>query len=278
MLDLSEKKRALEQSLGDELSKLYFALLRESCLFKSNMSKVEFSAEALKLMSTPEQVRNHNQFVIALYDNTTKPKHDGQGAFEIADFSDYVQTTGTSAAPPDFENRVAAYELLLPDLGFVNTRVAIHAWEHGLKGAEERVADVLIHLCQSYVKNIICAMMTRKEGYKVRDRFQHSVGLPVPDPFVRNTHNIVDSSQESKTEISANEDSFMPAVKPSQEVAEQQTAFAYACSKRKRSDGKLTVKLLYDTLAENPNVIGLHSVNSINLLQVGLELDSGGNK
>lgn len=339
MFNVIETRKLLEQSLGEELTKKYFTLMREYCSFKNNRTKYEFDIEARKLLKTEEQIHNHNRFVFALYETSTNPRNTtDKGTFELAELIDYIQAS--KIFPSDIENRSAASELFQPDSAFINARIAIHTWENGLEGAESNVTDVLVQACQLYVKNIISAMITRKEGYKVRDGFQYGIGLPVPDPFIRNTNNIIDTMQESKVEVNNNGplirnntntmsrkeiknelnngyndrfhfnsgtlgisildhyghnaqnlnnydtsqeaksdigdngDGFMPTVKRSLDVIEQQTAFNYACSKRKRFDGKLTVKLLYDTLMENPNVVGLHSVNSINLLKVGLELDN----
>lgn len=126
---------------------------------------------------------------------------------------------------------------------------------------------------QNFVKNIITAMLSRKEGYQVRDgKMQHRFGFPVPDPFLRNTQHIVDETQETKVELANDADSFVPAYRQSLENAEQQTAFAYFCGKRKRSDGRLTLQLLYDTLREDPNIVGLHSIHSVNLAKIGMML------
>lgn len=279
MYNISETRKALELSLGEDLAKQYIAKLRQFCSFKNknNMSKLQFDMEARKLLTTEEQVHHHNRFLLALVATSTKAKiqrnTSDKGTFEIAELIDYMQSSNTTKMPTDFENRSAAAELFQPDVTFINARIAIHSWENGLDGAEANVADVLVQACQSYVKNIISAMLTRKEGYKVRDRFQYSVGLPIPNPFIRNTNNIIDSTQESKTEVSNTTDSFIPAIKNSLEATGQQMAFSYACSNQKESNGKLTVKLLFDTLQENPDVVGLHSVNSINLLKVGLDLE-----
>lgn len=117
-------------------------------------------------------------------------------------------------------------------------------------------------------------MISRKQGYKIRDgKLQYGFGLPVPDPFIRNTNHIIDTAQESKVEVSNDDDSFIPSCRPSLENAEQQAAFAFSCGKRKRSDGKLTIRLLYDTLRENPNIVGLTSVHNVNLLKTGLMLE-----
>ncbi|KAI4458759.1 endo-alpha-12-mannosidase [Holotrichia oblita] len=197
MSDINEARKNLELTLGEDLKKQYYDLLKQWLMFKDPITKLQFDSAVRK--------------------------------------------------------------------------IAIHAWENGLEGADDNVAEYLVYACQIFVKNIITAMISRKEGYKIRDsKFQHSFGLPVPDPFIRNTNNIIDNTQEPKVEVGKNDDSFVPAYRNTLEVTEQQVAFSYACGKKKYSDGKLTVKLLYDTLRENKNIVGLHSVHSLNLLKMGL--------
>lgn len=276
MNDLNEARKNLELTLNEDLKKQYYDLLKQWLTFKDPITKLEFDSSVRKLLTTEEQHKYHNIFLLALFEkvHSSRPKSyrstSDKGSFELADYT----PSSPTMTPPDFENRSAAAELFLPDSGFVATRIAIHAWENGLDGADEKVAEFLVHACQTFVKNIITAMVSRKEGYKIREkRFQYSYGMPVPDPFIRNSNNIVDNSQEPKIEVAENDDSFEPAFRNSLEVTEQQVAFSYSCGKRKYSDGKLTVKLLYDTLRENKNIIGLHSVHSLNLLKMGLYVE-----
>ncbi|KAI4458765.1 transcriptional adapter 1 [Holotrichia oblita] len=273
MSDINEARKNLELTLGEDLKKQYYDLLKQWLMFKDPITKLQFDSAVRKLLTTEEQHHSHNIFLLALLGkvHSSRPKTyrsvSDKGSFELADYT----PSSPTMMPPDFENRSAASELFLPDSGFIATRIAIHAWENGLEGADDNVAEYLVYACQIFVKNIITAMISRKEGYKIRDsKFQHSFGLPVPDPFIRNTNNIIDNTQEPKVEVGENDDSFVPAYRNTLEVTEQQVAFSYACGKKKYSDGKLTVKLLYDTLRENKNIVGLHSVHSLNLLKMGL--------
>lgn len=121
------------------------------------------------------------------------------------------------------------------------------------------------------------SMITRKKSYKIRDgKLQYGFNQPIPDPFIRNFNNVLDETQESKVVVE--EDSFKPKCpKLSLEKAEQQVAFAYSCAHRTRSDNILSVRLLYDTIRENPHILGLHSIQSINLFKLGLQIDEENN-
>lgn len=146
--------------------------------------------------------------------------------------------------------------------------MALHASEHGLDGAADGVAEFMVQACQTFIKNIVTAMLTRKGGYRVRDgKLLHKFGIPVPDPFVRNTNSL------GRDGDGLRDVGFVPASRVPYENVEHENAFEYCCSKRRRTDGKLTVQLLYDTLKENPEVVGLHSIQSVNLLKLGMILD-----
>ncbi|KAK4883100.1 hypothetical protein RN001_006419 [Aquatica leii] len=278
---MNEARKLLEASLGEDLRKQYFGLLKQWFLFSSSMTKMQFDSAVRNLLTTQEQIHRHNDFLLALYakiNNTrvksTRSSYD-KGYFEVADTIEYIlPPSPTYMLRPEVENRSAAAELFLPDNGFIASRIAVQAWESGLEGAEEGVTEIIVQACQAFVKNIISAMVSRKQGYKIRDgKFQYGFGLPVPDPCIRNTHHIIDHSQECKVEIAADDDSFVPANRPSLESAEQQAAFSFSCGQRKYSDGKLTLQLLYDTIREDPSIIGFHSVNNVNLFKLGLSLE-----
>lgn len=280
-MDLNETRKELESSLTEEQKKEYFALLRKWFLFSSPINKDTFDSNVRKLLVTEEQIRCHNFFLLAILakcSSNNRPKNtrlsNEKGGFEYIDYSDYIQPSSPSTVPPsDFENRSAAAELFLPDSSFVSCRVAIVAWENGMQGANERVTELMVHSCQVFVKNIITAMISKKKGYKVRDgKFQFGFNLPIPDPFVRNTNNIIDDSLESKVEVVDEEDTFRPKYKQSLERVEQNIAFAYSCAKKPRFDNTLSVKLLYDTIRDNPSILGLHTINSTNLFKLSLQL------
>ncbi|KAF5280611.1 hypothetical protein FQA39_LY05259 [Lamprigera yunnana] len=281
MADINESRKQLEAVLGDDIKKQYFALLKEWFLFSSSMTKMQFDFSVRSILSTPEQVQRHNDFLLALYGKinnmklkSTRTSYD-KGFFEAADTIEYLlPPSPTYLSKPEVESRSAASELFLPDSGFIASRITIQVWESGLEGAEDGITEVMVHACQVFVKNIITAMISRKQSYRIRgNKFQYGFGLPVPDPYVRNTNHIIDHNQESKVEVASDDDSFVPATRPSLEIAEQQAAFSYSCGPKKSSDGKLTPQLLYDTLSANPSIIGFHSIHSVNLFKLGLTLE-----
>ncbi|CAH1176492.1 unnamed protein product [Phaedon cochleariae] len=282
MDSLNDAKRDLEAYLSEEQKRDYFALLRQWFMFSAPLTKEAFDQGVRKFLTTEEQIRSHNYFLLSILSKissnnlpkTTRTSSNDRGIFEIADYADYVQPSSPNMVPTsDFENRSAASELFLPDTGFMACKIALICWKNKMEGAEDNVTDLMVHACQVFIKNIITAMITKKKGYKVRDqKLQYGFNQPIPNPFIRNFNNIIDDTQESKVEVANDDDALKPKCKRSLEDMEQQIAFSYSCTKRLPCDNYLTVGLLYETIKEDPKVLGLHSMQSMNLFRLGLQL------
>lgn len=272
----------MENCFNDAFRQEYFEVLRRWFLIQSPITRREFDIEVRKFLVNEDQIRCHNYFVLALLAQRTRSRSKNmrtttdKGVLEGPEFGDYVMPASPLMVKEEYENRNAAAELFMPDSVFISTRISIVSWQNGLDGAEENVTDVITHACQDFVKNIISAMVSKLKGYKVRDnKFQYGFNLPIPDPFIRNYGNVLDETQKSKNIVVDGEDTFIPKNKPSLDVVEQQAAFAYSCSKRKRSNNTLTVKLLHEVLTENPQILSLHRLFNVNLFKLGLQIDEG---
>ncbi|KAJ8928153.1 hypothetical protein NQ314_019300 [Rhamnusium bicolor] len=171
-MELNEARKNLEACLSEELRREYFALLRQWFLISTPITKDDFDKRVRKFLVTKEQIRCHNDFLLAIISKSrsdNRPKNirttNEEGVFECADFSEYVQPC--SPPPSDLENRSASAELFMPDRGFIASRIAVIAWENGLEGADENVTDLVVHACQVFVRNIIMAMISRKKDIKL---------------------------------------------------------------------------------------------------------------
>lgn len=267
----NEALNSLETLLGEERMKKYMFVLQQWFKYFKPITKTAFVSELRKVLTTDEEIRMHNNYMLSVFRREYVIKVES-GMFEYADYTDHVPNTSSDVPPPEVEYRSASSELFIPDNAFMRTRILLHVKENKLEGAEEGVTDLMVHACQVFMKNIITAMITRKEGYKVRDKkMQCGFGIPVPDPFIRNSNNISDEAPE--TSKAPNTSNFVPNPRAPLETAEHEAIFAYSCRKRKRSDNKLTVQLLYDTLREDPTIVGLHSIHSVNLFKASLLLD-----
>lgn len=119
-------------------------------------------------------------------------------------------------------------------------------------------------------------MVSRTAGYKIRENnFQHAIGVPVASPWLRNTSNIIDATQETNVTVNDDEQTFEPVLRNTLETAQQQTAFSLACSGRQQASvtSKYTLKNLYETLLHNPHIINNHTIHSVNLERILSMLD-----
>lgn len=283
-MDLQEARMELDLILSDDIKKNYFALLRQLVLFNCPITKEQFDQQARKLLIRDEEIRAHNKFIKALIYKISpytckppKPLAATKGTFENADFLDYAPTSPNMLPPPDLEIKSAASELFLPDNcpnTYVSTRIAITAWEHGFDSVDEELAPLMVHACQTLVRNILTAMISRKKGFKMRDnKLMYGFNQPIPDPFLKNYRNVQEYSEESVVDFSPSDDSFVPIMKRPYEFAEQKLAFEYSGSKMRKVDNTLTVKLLYDTLNNNPGLLGHSASHKVNLLKLSLRTD-----
>ncbi|CAH0552987.1 unnamed protein product [Brassicogethes aeneus] len=276
--DLCEAQKALEKVLGEDLLDEYIAQTLKWLSFSNPITKDEFDRNVRKIFINDEQVHCHNHFILTLLKRINMNKHKihrhENNGFEYAEYASYVQQSSPAAMPADVEYRSAAAELFMPDSGFVSSRIAISMWQNNMYGANENVTEVIIYACQMFIKNIITAMLSKKKGYKIRDgKLQYGFNQPIPNPFLKNFSNLSDHTRAPKVLVPNEDDSFIPKFKQSLDSIEQQVAFAYSCSKRRKTDNVLTVQLLYDTLRENPKILGLYSIQCVSMLKLGMQLD-----
>ncbi|XP_061389968.1 transcriptional adapter 1-like [Musca vetustissima] len=119
--------------------------------------------------------------------------------FEPYDFLDFImEDTMKIIRPPAGTEanvqilptqRYCVQELFLPDAGFILGRFLIGAWESGLINVEDSVAEYVAMAVQVLLKNLISAIIMKKEHYKVTGEgsFFYDVGAPLKDPSLRNT-------------------------------------------------------------------------------------------
>lgn len=119
--------------------------------------------------------------------------------FEPYDFLDFIvedtmksirPAVGTDANVQILPTqRYCVQELFLPDAGFILGRFLIGAWESGLVNVEDNVAEYMAMAVQVLLKNLVSAIIMRKEHYKVTGEgsYYYDVGAPLRDPSVRNT-------------------------------------------------------------------------------------------
>ncbi|PSN33516.1 Transcriptional adapter 1 [Blattella germanica] len=256
--ELNNVRKKLEASLGDNV-KPYFHLMK--LWFQLKSTKAEFDAATRKLLSR-DQIRLHNEFLMCLFNrcqnfaaiNAPPPKtshsdnkvnrrakvkrrnRSDKGNFEPADFADYIYIP--SAVPSNaFEEplRYSAQELFLPDISLILGRLMISAWELGLEGADENAAKFVVIAVQHFLKNVLMGILSRRKGYKLREgRVMYNLGSVVPNPWLRNTANMMVDNTSSCLSESEDEEEKLEEIPPPQKLTldeiEQKAAYEIACS------------------------------------------------
>lgn len=252
--DVKEAYRNLQVSLSDEDLQVYNSLLQK--YFTRKLSFLKFDEEARKILFQ-EQLPAHDLFMISLSEKVDKtPLQHREVSLNDVKYS--------------------AQEFCLPNENLLRDRIDVNALQNGLDGVEDGVVDLLILSCQYFIKNVLTAVISRKSNYKLRENnFQYAVGQPAPNPWLRNFNYIVDPSQESNVTVSEDAASFEPILRNDLDSAQQQTAFNIACGVPKPAVcNKITLRSLYETLVDNPEIINNNTISSVLLERIVNRLTS----
>lgn len=87
--------------------------------------------------------------------------------------------------------------MILPDIGLVHGRLMVTAWDFGLDNVEDDVVRLMMLAIEVQLKNVISAVLQKRNAYKLREgKFCHSVGTQVPQPFLRNSADIYETTDD----------------------------------------------------------------------------------
>uniref|UniRef100_A0A336N175 CSON010563 protein n=1 Tax=Culicoides sonorensis TaxID=179676 RepID=A0A336N175_CULSO len=296
---VSIAKQALMTSLGDELWARYLNHMK--AWFRQKCSKNEFDMACRKLLTNPNQVRFHNQFLLAILNkidilepvkiktesedaspysmhnknsqstsnNTKKRKRlsenvtfEPMSVLECIPYEDCVDHTPANANPPIL--RYVAQEMFLPDTGLIMGRLMVASWENGLNSVEDSAVEMIVTGVQLLLKNILTSVITKKKHFRATSdtKYMYDVGVPLKNPFARNTVTR-QKIDDDPIELDKEITSFTL-----QRRVNEDTLFLAACEEpnpvtRKR----ITTIDLYKALMDK-NVIPSHSVYSINIEKI----------
>ncbi|KAK7874417.1 hypothetical protein R5R35_001512 [Gryllus longicercus] len=288
--ELNIIRKKLVEALGDKAA-AYFQHMK--LWFQMKATKGEFDAESRKMM-TEDQIHLHNQFLLCLFskcqslalsqsssisrsDSGFTSRRSDKCGFEPADTADYVPQL--HSLPPhayDEPPRYCTQELFLPDTSLVFGRFLVAAWERDLEGVDESAAEYLVVAVQHLLKNVLTAVLSRKNGYKIREGcFMYGMGSSVPNPWRRNTIKVVNYNRVSRPEINGesdgDEDDYYffdePLKKPTLEDVEQKAAFEIACG-CDNVKTPVTVYHILQALQVYPHIIPSQGVYSVYIEKV----------
>lgn len=261
--NLKEAHRNLYYALGEKVFAQYTTLLNQFFNFKIN--KIKFDEETKKLLSTPDQIRLHNVLLLSLSD---KIQTNGDRLM-------YLSNKGL-AKEGEKAMKYVTEERHVPDEKLVESRLVVTALKYDLDGADDEVAKMINIAVRLFLKNILTAVISKCSGFRIRENsFQHGIGFPVPNPWLRNYGNIVDETEVPTLDVDEEGRSIQPMIRSTLEDAQQQTAFSFMCGKAPECSTmkSVTLKGLYETLLEDPTIICNHTISSINLERILAKLE-----
>ncbi|KAK3600101.1 hypothetical protein CHS0354_004799 [Potamilus streckersoni] len=144
----------------------------------------------------------------------------------------------------------------------VHGRMIVCAWEAGLKDVEEKAVKLVMQAVEHQLKKIISQVLSRRNGYKLREkRFQYAMGCKVPNPYLRHSILIPDSTLESEATTITDSGNHIPSIKLPYDFAEshaaQQISMASTCAINR---GLVTLYDLLEALQLYRNAIPSHTV------------------
>ncbi|TRY78017.1 hypothetical protein TCAL_13493 [Tigriopus californicus] len=183
----------------------------------------------------------------------------------------------------------------LPDRSLVHGRMLLTAWEEGLDSVEDDTVRLVEEAVGRLLRQLIWALVMQRNGYRLRDGcFPHTVGVGVPNSFLINSQNRMDSAQGGLSDVtdtidphllgkSTEMDPLVPAGRPLVYHAERQALMDLACSYtgyapisrlepslyRPRADRTpISVLELLAVITRNRSLIPTHSVYALNVERV----------
>ncbi|XP_064649640.1 transcriptional adapter 1-like [Lineus longissimus] len=258
--ELNVAKKNLSDVLGDAM-KTYLIILKS--WFKQKISREDFDYEARKLL-TSETVHLHNEFLLAILSKCQslasalapkdvnssshslsspkqikKPRLKRKSSSNKASFQQrFVPADPLKNVPlavvkgPEDEGGIhfCSRELILPGISTIHGRMIVTAWDFGLDNVEDDAVRMMLAATEQLFKNIISAILLRRNGYKLREnRFKYAIGTQAPSSYLRNTNDILDFSTDSHATDISSQGAVIPSIKPGRDIGEMDGATQVAC-------------------------------------------------
>ncbi|KAL4219677.1 Transcriptional adapter 1 [Mactra antiquata] len=286
-IDLNLAKTKLADSLGNDM-KNYLHHLKS--WFRQKITKEDFDSEARKLLNS-ETVHLHNEFLLAIfskcypYQSSLGPKSPPSTSHSTSKLSKkgklkrkaanvrssfqqrFVPVNPMSCAVPATykgadDTLFAGRELTLPDISMIHGRLLVCAWEVGLVSVDEAVVNLIMQALEIELKNIITRILSRRNGYKVREgRFHYAMGTQLPNPYVRHSQMLQDRSLESEATIITGTGQHLPNRRLPLDSLEGYTAQSLSANTSDLIDREpVTLYNVLETLQTYRNTIPSHLV------------------
>lgn len=103
------------------------------------------------------------------------------------------------------------------------------AWDVGLEGVDDDAADMMVVATQTFLKNILSAVIAQRKGYKKKRDFMYDLGTDVPNMWLRNTAMINDLLEGGRVEVGEGSEDLTPRCPPTIDEVEHSVALEMAC-------------------------------------------------
>lgn len=267
--------------------------------FNQKLTKEEFDIEARKILSS-DAIHVHNEFLLALFnkcqstcsnqaretpsaasthvkDKLKKGRLKARSRPVRVTFEKRFVPASPSKHVPHAVAREAtdqsrklsfcSREHTLPDTPMLHGRMFVIAWDTGLDGVEDSAVHIVMAAVQVQMKNVLMALLSRRNAYKVREgQFQYSIGCTPPNPYLWNARMVSNLTCHSHATSISSSGEHVPSALPTVDWAESDAALQVACDPvpRPRLPPVSTYDLV-EALKAHKSIIPSHTVYAKNM-------------
>uniref|UniRef100_A0A803K121 Transcriptional adapter 1 n=1 Tax=Xenopus tropicalis TaxID=8364 RepID=A0A803K121_XENTR len=273
--ELEAAKKSLSEALGENV-KQYWANLK--LWFKQKISKEEFDIEARRLL-TQENVHSHNDFLLAILTRCQILISAPEGTGSLNSATKPGKPKGKkkiSSVRQKFDHRFQAQNPLAGAQQFLEGRMIVTAFEHGLDNVTEEAVTIVTCALEKHLKDLLTSVVSRRKAYRLKDgHFRYAFGCNVnPQPYLRNSVAAYNQLIECPPVFSSptgapNSGSYIHP-----DDAEQQAALLLACSGDNLTASLPPVNMydLLEGLQVHREAIPSHTVYALNMERILMKL------
>ncbi|XP_023322183.1 transcriptional adapter 1 [Eurytemora carolleeae] len=192
--------------------------------------------------------------------------------------SEYApEVSDLTVHPEERKLTFCAQQGTLPDISLIHGRLLVSAWEDGIEGCEDDAVTLTMVAVQHFLKNIITSVLVSRNPWRSREGAKHSIGCPIPDPWLQNTqlnrNYLVNSSAATESTL-LNEAGLAPISRPDIDKSEAEAAYQAGLGINKMPGLREPISLfdLLKVLKSDSSVIPNHSVYSLNMERIIMRL------
>ncbi|KAG8259570.1 Transcriptional adapter 1 [Homalodisca vitripennis] len=251
-------------------------------------TKETFDFQARKLLD-PSQIHLHNTYLLQLLvtrskqDLTesskrfpfkgTKRKTEDDSGFQPVDVHDYVQDRIVHKHHME-SAQYCVQDLLLPDSELISMKLVMVAGEHCLEGASPGSAELLVIAVQHFIKNILQAIFSRRNGFRIReDTAQYGIGLPAPNPWLRNSIGLTSDRNNGVLPNTTQKEEVSSISNPSEGEIQQDVALTYAAGLDPPHKPPVTALECFEALQMYRDTVKSNGMYSINMERIAARMN-----